>query len=295
MNKGIFYTAAAYLLWGFLPVYWKALIDVPAAQILAHRIVWSLVFLAALITWKRNWGSLRRAVKTSKTALIVLASSGLILVNWGTYIWAVNAGYIVETSLGYFINPLVSVVLGVVLLKENLRPAQWIPVGLALFGVLYLTIGYGQLPWISLVLAFSFGLYGLVKKTAPLEALHGLTLETAVLSIPCGLFLLFLGFQGDGSFLESGLRTDILLILTGVVTSSPLLLFGMGARLIPLVTVGLLQYIAPTCQFLLGVLVYNEPLTMERLVGFCIIWLALIIYTLEGLLARRRSAASPIV
>jgi chloramphenicol-sensitive protein RarD len=225
----------------------------------------------------------------------VLVSSGLIAVNWGTYIWAVNAGFIVETSLGYFINPLVNVVLGVVLLKEKLRPAQWIPVGLALLGVLYLTIGYGRLPWIALALAFSFGLYGLAKKTAPLGALHGLTLETSVLSIPSGLYLFFLGVQGRGSFLEFGTSTDILLVFTGVVTALPLLLFGMGARRITLITVGLLQYIAPTCQFLLGVLVYNELLTVERLVGFCIIWLSLLIYTLEGLLARRRSAASPIV
>jgi chloramphenicol-sensitive protein RarD len=289
MNRGILYAAGAYLLWGFLPVYWKALQSVSATQILSHRIVWSVVFLAALITWRRDWPILRQAIATPKTLFVGFLAACLLTVNWLTYIWGVNAGFVVETSLGYFINPLVNVLLGVLFLRERLRPWQWLPVGLATAGVLYLTLSYGSLPWIALTLAFSFGLYGLIKKTASLGALTGLMLETGILFSPAILNLLYLGNQGAGAFGSQGLATDALLAGTGIVSALPLLLFGMGARRIHLITLGILQYIAPTCQFLLGVLVYGEPFTQARLVGFGLIWAALVIYSAEGIVAHRKS------
>ncbi|MBN1149459.1 MAG: EamA family transporter RarD [Anaerolineales bacterium] len=289
MNRGILYAASAYLLWGFLPVYWKALQSVPATQILSHRIVWSMVFLAALIAWKRDWARLRQAIAAPKTLLAGFLAACLLAVNWLTYIWGVNAGFVVETSLGYFINPLVNVMLGVIFLRERLRPWQWLPVGLAAAGVAYLTLTYGSLPWIALTLAFTFGLYGLIKKLASLGALTGLALETGILFGPALLYLLYLGSQGVGAFSSQGAPIDALLAATGVVTAFPLLLFGMGARRIHLSTLGILQYIAPTCQLFLGVLVYGEPFTPARLVGFGLIWAALIFYSVEGYTVQRKS------
>lgn len=289
MNRGVWYAIGAYILWGFLPVYWKALQTVPALQILNHRVVWSLVFLAGILLFRRNWEPLRLALKSPRILLIYLVTSLLLGVNWLTYIWGVNAGFIVETSLGYFINPLVSVLLGVVFLREKLRPGQWFPVALAALGVLYLTISYQALPWIALVLAVTFGLYGLIKKIAPLGSLHSLALETALLFVPSLGYLLWAETQGTGAFAHSGWTTSLLLVFTGVVTALPLLLFGAGARLIPLSLIGLLQYMAPTIQFLIGVLIYGEPFTRDRMIGFGIIWVALVIYTLEGLLQRQRN------
>mgnify|MGYP001030623752 FL=1 len=288
MNRGVWYAVGAYLLWGLLPIYWKALQTVPALQILNHRVVWSLGFLASILLVRRDWEPLRLALKSRRILLIYLATSCLLGVNWLTYIWGVNAGFIVETSLGYFINPLVSVLLGVVFLREKLRPGQWIPVGLAALGVIYLTISYQKLPWIALVLAFTFGLYGLIKKIAPLNSLHSLALETALLFVPSLAYLLWAEAQGSGAFGHASIGTTLLLVFTGVVTALPLLLFGAGARLIPLSLIGLLQYLAPTLQFLIGVLIYGEPFTRERMIGFGIIWVALVIYTLEGVLAKQR-------
>jgi chloramphenicol-sensitive protein RarD len=275
-------------MWGFFPIYWKLLVDVPADQILAHRMVWSLFFVLSILLTQRNWGPLWAAFKSPRVVLVYLLAACLLAVNWLTYIWGVNQGFVIETSLGYFINPLVSVLLGVVFLREKLRLGQWIPVGLAFLGVLYLTISYRTLPWIALVLAFSFGLYGWLKKISPLNSLHSLALETALMFLPSLAYLLWVEAQGQGSFGHASLPTNLLLAFTGVVTAVPLLLFGAGARLIPLSLIGLLQYIAPTLQFLLGVLVYHEPFTPQRLVGFGIIWLALVIYTTEGVLSRRR-------
>ncbi|MCU0485486.1 MAG: EamA family transporter RarD [Anaerolineales bacterium] len=288
MNRGVWYAVGAYLLWGLLPVYWKALQTVPALQILNHRVVWSLVFLAAILFFRRDWEPLRQALKSRRIVWIYLATSCLLGVNWLTYIWGVNAGFIVETSLGYFINPLVSVLLGVVFLREKLRAGQWLPVGLAALGVVYLTISYQKLPWIALVLAFTFGLYGLIKKIAPLGSLHSLALETALLFVPSLAYLLWAEVQGSGAFGHVETGTTLLLVFTGVVTALPLLLFGAGARLIPLSLIGLLQYLAPTLQFLIGVLIYGEPFTRDRMIGFGIIWIALVIYTLEGVLTKQR-------
>ncbi len=290
-NKGILFGAGAYLMWGVFPIYFKAIQNVPAMEIVFHRIAWSFVFTAVLISLKKNWEHIRPAVRSPKTLAVYLAAACLLAANWGVYVWAVNAGHVVEASLGYFINPLLSVALGVVLLREKLRLFQWIPIALAAAGVLYLTIQYGAPPWISLALATSFGLYGLVKKLSPLASLEGLTLETAILFLPALGYLIFVESQGTGSFGHIGLTGTILLAFTGVVTSLPLLLFASSARQIPLSLLGILQYIAPTCQFLLGVLLYREPFTQAQFVGFAAIWAALLMFTLESYLVSRRTTA----
>jgi len=290
MNKGLLYAILAYLLWGFLPVYWKALQTVPAGQIVGHRMVWSLVFVGVLFFLQNRWSHFINTIKNKKVLLIYLSAAAILTVNWFIYIWGVNAGYVVETALGYFINPLVNVLLGVVLLRERLRPGQWAAVGAAAVGVLFLTIVYGTLPWIALALAFSFAIYALIKKTAPLAALDGLFLETALLFLPALLFLFYQDRLGAGAFGHTGLTITLLLIFTGLATGLPLLLFAAAARRIPLSTIGLLQYLAPTIQFLLGVFVYQEPFNLTRLIGFSFIWLALVIYSAESL-ARRRKAA----
>jgi len=293
MNKGVFYAASAYIIWGFFPIYFKLLHSVPAIQIVAHRVVWSFVFLMAVIFLGRQFASFGTKLKLRNILLYTLA--GILLgTNWLTYVWGVNAGYVVEASLGYFINPLVSILLGMVFLKEKLRPLQWLPVTLAAIGVTYLTLSYGALPWIALVLAFSFGLYGLVKKVAPLNSLHGLTLETGALFIPALGFLLFSEANGTGAFIHLGWSTTILLALAGVITSIPLLLFAAGARRVSLTTIGLLQYFSPTLQFLIGVLVYHEDFTQGRVIGFTIIWIALVIFSMESYITRRRAALAAI-
>jgi chloramphenicol-sensitive protein RarD len=291
-NKGILYGVGAYLMWGFFPIYFKALQAVPALEIVTHRVAWSFLFMACLVLLRRGWPDFKAQAIRPKTLLIYALSGVLLGTNWLVYVYGVNARHVVETSLGYFINPLVSVALGVVFLRERLRPAQWLPIGLAAAGVLYLTIQYGAPPWIALTLAFTFGSYGLLKKAAPLGAFHGLTLETAMLFLPSLAYLLYLERQGSAAFVHAGWSTSLLLALSGVLTSLPLLMFGSAARLIPLYMIGLLQYIAPTGQFLLGVLAYGEPFAPARLVGFSIIWAALAIYWLEGWVERRREAAA---
>jgi chloramphenicol-sensitive protein RarD len=288
MKKGIWYAVGAYVFWGLFPIYWKMLAGVPALQLLGHRIVWSFLLLTGVLLLFRQGREFRRAL-TGRVLLIYSIAAVLIGINWLTYVWSIGAGFIVETSLGYFINPLLSVLLGVIFLHERLRPLQWIPIGLAAAGVLYLTFAYGALPWIALTLAFTFGLYGLVKKTAPLGSFHGLTLETGILFLPALGFLLYLQFTGSAAFLHSAPLTDLMLFGAGAVTVIPLLLFASAARRIPLTTMGVLQYMNPTMQFLLGVLVYREPFNQHRLVGFAIVWAALILYGVEGLVARRRT------
>jgi chloramphenicol-sensitive protein RarD len=265
---------------------------VPALQLLGHRIGWSFLLLIGVILVTRQWSEFRSNLNR-RTLLIYSIAALLIGVNWLTYVWAVNANFIVETSLGYFINPLLSVLLGVVVLREKLRPIQWIPLILAFIGVTYLTVIYGKLPWIALMLAFSFGFYGLVKKLAPLGSLFGLTLETGILFLPAVAYLVVSDFNGTGAFLHGSPVTDLLLFGAGAVTTIPLLMFASSAREIPLTFVGLLQYIAPTIQFLLGVLVYKEPFTQTHLIGFGIIWLALIIFWVENYL-NHRTAIEPV-
>ena len=287
MKKGVLYAVGANLLWGFLPVYWKALKAVPPVEILAHRIIWSFIFLALLMTLRKRWAALREKLRCRRTLAAFLGSSGLIAVNWLLYIWAVNTGHLVETSLGYFINPLVNVVLGFLFLRERLNRPQTVAVILAGAGLLFLTWRYGGLPWIALGLAFSFGFYGLIKKVGALSASEGLTFETAVLSAPALAYLVLVGAGSTGAFGRAAGPTA-LLVLSGVVTAYPMLLFAGAARRIPLATVGFLGYISPSLQFILGVLVYREPFDAARLVGFVIIWVALAIYSVDGILAARR-------
>ncbi len=291
INRGILYGIGAYTLWGLLPIYWKSLQAVPAPEILANRMVWSLVFVLVLLAIKRHWRWLRPALHNRRVLATYFASASLLAVNWLTYIWAVNAGYIIETSLGYFINPLLNVLLGVLFLGERLRMGQFLALSLAAGGVAYLTISYGAFPWIAVTLALTFGFYGLLRKTGSLDSTEGLALETAIFFIPAFAFLLFLGLDGSGSFANSDLRTTLLLAGTGVVTGVPLILFGAAAKRITMTNLGLLQYIAPTLQFLLGVFVYQETFARDQMIGFGFIWLALVIYSLEGW--RHSAAAIP--
>ena len=285
--NGTFYAVGAYTLWGLLPVYWKWLQHVPSPQLLSHRIIWSFFSLCVVITLARRWGDFRSAALRGRVLRTHLLSATLIGVNWLTYVWAVNAGYIVETSLGYFINPLLSVALGVLFFRERLRPWQWAAIGIALVGVLHLTFIYGSFPWIGLTLALAFGFYGLIKKAAPLESLYGLTLETGFLLLPALAYLALSEAAGEGAFLHAGALSDLLLVGAGPVTAIPLLMFTAATHRIPLSHVGILQYIAPTLQFLLGVLAYHEPFPPTRLIGFGIVWIALILFAADSLVAYR--------
>jgi chloramphenicol-sensitive protein RarD len=295
MKKGILYGIGAYLLWGIFPVYWKLLEAVPAIQIISHRIIWSFVLLALILFITRQWRSFHSAALSRRVVLIYLVSAILLSINWLTYIWAINAGFVLETSLGYFINPLLSVLLGVLFVREKLRPLQWLPIGLAAIGVIYVAISYGQFPWIALTLAISFGLYGLVKKVAPLGSLFGLTLETGLLFLPAVAFLAVLEWQGQGAFLHVPAVSNLLMIGAGLVTTVPLLLFASAAQRIPLSTLGILQYINPTIAFLLGLFLFHEPFNLSLLIGFSIVWLALIIYWGENYLASRKARSLPAV
>ena len=294
MKNGIISAIGAYTLWGLLPIYWKAIQSVPSFEVVCHRVVWSFLFVALLLTGKRQWGWLRQAKSSPITLITFLGTCGLIALNWLTYIWAVSTGHIVDTSLGYFINPLISVLFGMLFLKERLRPWQWVAILVALGGVLALALGYGSFPWIALTLAITFALYGLLRKTAPLDALDGLALEMLFLFIPALAYLVYVGLAGSGSFGSTGLKTSVLLAFTGVVTALPLIWFANGARKVTLATVGILQYIAPTLQFLIGTFVYGESFTRERLVGFSAIWFALLIYSVEGITASKRRASNSV-
>ena len=287
-KKGFFYALGAYLIWGVFPLYWKALQHVSAVQLIGHRILWSFVLLLLVLIVSGQFSAFRRHLVDRKTLGTYFIAAILISINWLVYVWAVNAGFIVETSLGYFINPLLSVVLGMLFFRERLRPLQWLPVVLVALGVTYLAVSYGRLPWIALTLAFSFGFYGLVKKLAPLGSLHGLTLETGILFLPAGLYLVSCEVSGTGAFAHTGLFSDLLMLGAGLVTPIPLLMFASAARRIPLSMIGLMQYFAPTLQFLIGVFVYKEPFSFQQLIGFGIVWLGLIIFAAESLYSNRR-------
>jgi chloramphenicol-sensitive protein RarD len=291
MKKGIWYAIAAYGIWGIFPIYWKFLSNVPPVQIMTHRVIWSFIFVFILVSVRKDWSQLRAAI-TRKTVLIYALASVLLAANWLMYIWGVNSGFIVETSLGYFMNPLVNVLLGVLFLGEKMRPMQWVPIGLAGAAVVYMTVSYGVLPWIALGLACTFGTYGFVKKKASLGSLQGLTLETSVLVLPSLAYLLLMQGQGTGAFGHVGVLENTLLVVSGLVTAIPLLLFADAARRIPLSMMGIIQFLSPTLQFLLGVLVYGETFSGARIVGFSLIWLALLLYTGEGFWFRSRSPAA---
>jgi chloramphenicol-sensitive protein RarD len=291
-NKGLVYGILAYTLWGVLPLYWHALRAVPASEILVNRIIWSLVFLVILLSLRRQWAWVRPLLSQRKTLLITSVAAILIGVNWFIYIWAVNAGFVIETSLGYFINPLVNVLLGTIFLRERLRSGQWAAVGIAAVGVFYLTFSYGSLPWIGLSLAFTFGFYGLMKKKVRLGAAESLTSEMSLLFIPALAYLLFLESQGSAFLGRSTPATGLLLVGAGAITATPLIFFAAAARRVPLSTLGVLQYIAPTLQFLIGLLIFGEPFSSHQMIGFCIIWTSLVLYSLEGLWQRRVQTAS---
>ncbi len=290
-RKGLLYGVAAYVLWGAFPLYWPLLEPAGAVEILAHRIVWSCLTMGLILVVFRRTGQLRAIGRDQRARRLLTLGAVVITLNWGTYIWGVNNGRVVETSLGYFINPLVTVLLGIVVLGERLRRLQWVAVGIATLAVVVLTLDYGRPPWVALVLACSFGTYGLCKKVADVEAVESLTFETLVLA-PFALgFLLLLGAQGSGNFTAHGLDHTALLATTGIVTAIPLLCFGAAAVRVPLVTLGLLQYLAPVLQFALGVLWFHEDMPPGRWVGFGLVWVALVIFTVEMVRHRRRQAA----
>jgi chloramphenicol-sensitive protein RarD len=286
-QSGLLFGLGCYVIWGFFPIYWKFLEHVPSLEILAHRMVWSLGFVAILLALRGRWAWLRETVRKPRLLGIYSVAAALLALNWGVYIWAVNAGVIVETSLGYFINPLINVVFGALFLGERPRPVQWGAIGLAAAGVAYLTWAYGQLPWIALVLAVSFATYGLLKKKASLGAVEGLSVETAVLFFPALAYLLYLEGSGVGSFGHSDAATPGLLAFTGIATALPLVFFAAAIRRLTLTAIGILQYLAPTTQFLIGVFLYDEPFSIDRLIGFVFIWVALIVFTADTVRHRR--------
>jgi chloramphenicol-sensitive protein RarD len=285
---GLMFTAGAFLFWGLYPPYWKLLQGVPQFQVFAHRVFWACVFTACVITVQGRWAEVRRAVRTRKTALTLLASGVCVATNWSIYIVGVLSGRLVSISMGYFINPLVSVLLGVLILRERLRFWQIVAVLCAFSGVLYMAVRYRGLPWLSLALAFSFGLYGLLRKTVAVEAIPGTFVESLLLSPFVVAFLLFETFRGRGAFGTADPPTHLLLIGAGVVTALPIIWFANGARRIPLSLVGILQYLAPTSQLLMGVFLYREKFTQTHLIAFGLIWVGILIFTVSAFLQRTR-------
>lgn len=283
MQTGMLFAATAYTLWGAFPLYFKTLQDIPPLEIMLHRIVWSLAFVMLVLAWRRQWTWIGETVRRPKVLASFALSALLLSSNWFIYIWAVNNGRIIDASLGYFITPLLNVLLGFLLLRERLRPGQWAAVALAAAGVAWLTWQGGHLPWIGLLLAATFGTYGLLRKTAALGPLEGLSLETLLLFPLALAYLIVLTWNGHNTFLAAPASSRWLLIAAGPITAIPLLLFAAGARRIPLSVLGLLQYIGPSLQLLLGVWLYHEPFGGDRLIGFVVIWSALAVYSLEGL------------
>lgn len=288
-RTGIVLGISAYLCWGFFPLYWPLLEPAGSIEILAHRVVWSLAFVALLLTATSKWASFRRIWSDRRLLVILGVASVAVAINWGVFIYGVTHDHVIETSLGYFINPLVTVLLGVFVLGERLRPIQWTAVGIGFVAVAILTFDYGRLPIIALALAFSFGTYGFLKKKANLGAVEGLTMETALLAPIALIYLVGLQFQGSLTFGHDGLPNALLLACTGVVTAIPLLLFGGAATRLSLTTIGLLQYFGPIVQFILGLTVFHEEMTSARWVGFILVWLALVIFTADAVANRRRT------
>ena len=295
VRRGYLYAILAYALWGVFPVYFKALRPAGPFEILAHRVIWSVVFVAIVLTIARRWRVLAALRHQRRKLAGIGLAAAFIAVNWGVYIYGVNSNHVVETSLGYFINPLVTVLLGVLALHERLRSAQWAAVGIGAIAVVVLTIDYGRLPWIALALAFSFGMYGFVKKRLALPATDGLFLESSALALPALAYLIVLGAQGHSTFGTGSSWHTVGLALTGVATAVPLLLFAGAANRLTLSALGMVQYLAPTLQLLIGVAVYHEPMPPARWAGFALVWLALVIFSVDGLRANnaRRRASAP--
>jgi chloramphenicol-sensitive protein RarD len=282
-RSGTLLGLTAYLMWGVFPLYWPLLKPASSIEILGHRVLWSFIFLGVYATVVRNWSEVRRVLGNARKARLLAAAAVLVSINWGMYIWAVNAHHVVETALGYFINPLVSVLFGVLLLKERLRRAQWVAIAIAAASVVVLAFDYGRLPWIALTLAISFGSYGLVKKLAGVDTFTSLTVETACVA-PLALALLVVqASRHDFTFFNEGASHAILLILTGAITAIPLLFFGAAAQRVPLSSLGIMQYVAPTIQFLLGITVGKELMPSSRWIGFIGVWIALAVFTSSAL------------
>jgi chloramphenicol-sensitive protein RarD len=294
-RSGVASGLAAYGLWGLFPLYFPLLEPAGGVEIVAHRVVWSLVFIAVLLTALRRWPQVRTAFTDRHTVLVLLGAAVLIAGNWLVFVYAVNSRHVVETSLGYFINPLVSVLLGVVVFGERLRALQWVAVGIAAVAVAVLTVDYGHPPWIALTLATTFGLYGLMKKLVRVDAAPGLFVETALVVVPALAVLVMLQVRGEATFGSAGVGHVLLLVTSGIATAIPLMLFAAATRRVPLSTVGLLQYVTPLMQLAIGVYVYREPMPPARLAGFVIVWIALAVFTIDSLRqaragARRRTA-----
>lgn len=290
-HEGIIWAIGAYLLWGVLPIYWKWLNHVPSDEILTSRIVWAFIFMVIFVVFMRNSKLLIADIRTlwqnQKAFWSLFAASVMISGNWFLYIWAVNNNHLVETSLGYYINPLVSVLLGIIFLKEKLTPAQKVAFLMATVGVVTLTVSFGRFPWLAFTLAITFAVYGLMKKTIPLDALRGLTIETLFIMPFALIYYVYLFVNGRAELFHHSLQTDALLVLTGAATAIPLLLFAKGAQKLPLYLIGFLQYIAPTCMLFLGVIIYNETFKPIDLMSFSFIWLALILFTVSKLMDSR--------
>lgn len=287
-RRGFLLGVAAYVLWGAFPLYWPLLEPSGAVEILCHRVVWSALVMGVVVLAVGRTATLRAVLRDRRRTLLLVVAAVVISVNWGTYIYGVNHDRVVETSLGYFINPLVTVLMGVLVLKERLRPVQWIALAIGFVAVVVLTLGYGRPPVIALVLAFSFGTYGLAKKSAGVGAVESLTLETAVLTPVALAYLLWLGAAGRAHFADQGTGHLLLLVAAGVVTAIPLLCFGAAATRVSMTTLGLLQYLAPVIQFVLGVTLLGEHMPPERWIGFALVWLALTVFTADALRHRRR-------
>jgi chloramphenicol-sensitive protein RarD len=289
VRRGYLYGLAAYAMWGFFPLYFKLLQPAGPLEILAHRVVWSVVFVSLLLAALRNGRFLGRLIRDRRLFGGVALAAVLIALNWGTYIYAVNSDRVVETALGYFITPLVIVLLGVTTLGERLRPAQWAAVGTGACAVAVLTVDYGRLPYIALVLAVSFGSYSLIKKRLGLPPAEGLFVESAVLALPALAYLTWAGFAGDARFGQVSAGHTLLMVLSGAATAVPLLLFAGAANRVPLTALGILQYVAPILQLACGVLIFHEPMPPARLAGFALVWLALVVFTVDGLRSARAS------
>lgn len=287
-RSGLAMGAGAYLCWGLFPLYWPLLDPAGSLEALAHRVVWSVVFVALLLTVTHRWAAFRAIWTDTRRVGLLLVASIVIALNWGTFIYGVTHDHVIETSLGYFINPLVTVLLGVFVLHETLRRAQWIAVGLGALAVVIIAVDYGRLPWISLTVAFSFATYGFLKKKAGLGAVEALGAETLLLTPVALAYLIGLQLAGSLSFGHEGTTNALLLAGTGVVTAIPLLMFGGSAVRLPLSTLGLLQYLAPILQFMFGLLLFDEQMSTARWVGFVLVWIALVVFTADALGGRRR-------
>ncbi|MEV5963060.1 EamA family transporter RarD [Kribbella sp. NPDC051952] len=291
LRRGFIYGFSAYLIWGLFPLYWRLLDHSGAIELLAHRVLWSLVTIVILVVVLRKFGQVKALLREPRRRWPLIAAAFLISANWGTYIWGVNNGRVVETSLGYFITPLFTVLLGVVVLKERLRSLQWVALGIAFVAVVGLTIENGRPPWVAIILTFSFGLYGLAKKQAGAGAIEGMAVESGTVVPLAVAAIVVLGLKGDATVTHQGTGYLVLVLLTGPITAVPLLLFGAAATRSSMTTLGLLNYIAPIMQFICGILVFHEEMSPMRWAGFSLVWLALVIFTYDSLTRRRRSLA----